>query len=378
MTTTNGSLQDGISRHILTLAPALNRLPDVECAVCITFPEGELSDALRREGVRVYALGAPHGHHWRAFVGFYRAVRDFRPDLFHGSVIPFAAHVVGKFLFPGTPWVSTYHGARCVVKSKSIWAVICGWLGRIVEVRFRKVFYVSRDSMRIDERLGLYSTDVRRLCYNPLDFSRPIPAAGKLRALLGLPEDVPLVGTACRIAAIKRPDLFTRTMCGALGQVSRAQAVIIGEGPSLDAVRRIVAESGMQERIHLLGYRIDASELVADLDCFVMTSEREGMPTALLEAIAVRTPVAFMKVPGGLTDIAEMSEREGPFAVTVPYEDTESLTAGIVRLLGDGDLRRRFADRAFEVCRRTLSVDEAVRRCHAGYLEALEGHALEA
>lgn len=373
MTTTNGTLQDGIARHILTLAPVLNRLPDVECAVCIAFPEGELSEALRKEGVRVYSFGAPHGHHWRAFVGFYRAVRDFKPDLFHGSVIPFAAQIVGKFLFPGTPWVTTYHGARSAVKPKPIGKTVCGWLGRIVAPRFRKVFYVSRDSLRIDERQGLHSADVRRLCYNPFDFSKPVPASGKLRALLGLAEDVPLVGTACRIAAIKRPDLFARTMCGVLGKVARAQAVIIGEGPALDAARRVVAESGMQGRVHFLGYRIDAPELIADLDCFVMTSEREGMPTALLEAIASRTPVAFMKVPGGLTDIAEMSEQEGPFAVVAPYEDTEALTAGIVGLLGDGDLRRRFADRALEACQRTLSVEAAARRCHDGYLEALDG-----
>lgn len=372
MTVTRASLLDGINRHILNVVPELNRQPGIECAVCIVQPEGEFAQALKSKGVKVYSLGAPHGHHWKTFVGFYRAVRDYRPDFMHDAVTCLAERVVAKLFFPRLKWVSTFHGVRCAADVRPPRNPFKRLMCRMLRLDFQKVFYVSPNCMEQDAAFGLYTPERRRVGVNPFDFNRAKAPCGKLRKLIGVAADAPLVGTACRIDRIKRPDLFTEVMCRVLRGNPAAHAVIIGDGPALPQVRDQAAASGVADRFHLLGYRPDVEELDGDLDCFVMTSEREGLPTSLLEAVAADVPVAFMKVPGGLTDIARMSEAQGDFAVVTEFGEVEKLADGILRLLSDGAAGKGRARAAKEACAAEYDMRRAVEQFVAGYREFLE------
>ena len=373
MTTTNGSLQDGINRHILTVLPELNRVDGVECAVCIVNSEGELANGLKDQGVKVYSFDAPHGHHWRAFVGFYRAVRDFKPDLMHDAVTCFAERIVARLFFPQLRWVSTYHGVRCAAGVAPVRNLMKRLMNRLLHLEFLRVFYVSQNCMEVDEGFGLYSSAIRRLGVNPINFKAIEKCQGKLRGMLGLDSDVPLVGTACRIAQIKRPDLFTEVMVRVLKENAQAHAVIMGEGPLLPMVKEMIDKSGVGNRFHLLGYRRDVVELDADLDVFVMTSELEGMPTSVVEAISLDVPVAIMKVPGGLTDIARLNAAKGPFAVVAEHGDVTTMVRGILKVLGDHALRNEYARKARAVCAVEYDVHRAVDQFIVGYREALGG-----
>ena len=62
MTTVNSSLLDGINRHILSIASALNGYNGIEVIVCTTHPRGELHIELEKAGVKTVSLNAPHGH----------------------------------------------------------------------------------------------------------------------------------------------------------------------------------------------------------------------------------------------------------------------------------------------------------------------------
>ena len=81
------------------------------------------------------------------------------------------------------------------------------------------------------------------------------------------------------------------------------------------------------------------------------------MPTALLEAIAARTPIAFFKGGGGLIDLAELNDHHGPFAVTAAMDDCAGLAKGIEEMLLRPEMAEVFADRAFAVGRKVFNVD---------------------
>ena len=217
------------------------------------------------------------------------------------------------------------------------------------------------------------SAKIHRVVYNPIDL-KPIQR-GALRKELGLGQDVPIVGTACRIAAVKRPMAFTEVMVQILRKIPSAHAVVIGAGePALEEeMRKFVTASDVSSRFHFLGARTDAKELIADLDCFVLTSVREGMGRALMEAMSFRVPVAFWKGEGGLMDLAQMNDGERPFAVVEEQGDVQGLVDDIIRILHGGEEVESMRKREIEVCRRHFDLGRIAGQLQGIYEEVVAG-----
>ena len=369
MVTGNGRLLDGINRHVLMVAGGL-QARGVEVAVCTVAAHGELAEALEAKGIRVFALGCETGHDWRLIGRFWKVMRTFRPDVVHGHMSAFFASVVIKFVFPRTPVVETVHTIRGPAQRVYPWGRTAKWwwLRRVLPRKRRSIFV----SQGLLEHAGSPANGV--VIYNPMDFEVPKGQGENLRTVLGVPEGTPVIGTACRIAAQKDPLVFTRVMCAVLRERADVHAVVMGAGlPNLEEeMRSIIAASGVGERFHLLGYRADAPHLSGELDCFVMTSVWEGLPTALLEAVRAKVPIAFMEGKGGLVDLARLNASEGPLAVVVPQGDETGLAQGILQLLAQPEEAKSRAERAYTAARKRYSIELAAEALEALYRRVIE------
>lgn len=359
MLTCNNALQDGINRHILAIAPALNRMPRCQVAVCTTFASGEFNAELEKAGVKTYALGLPHGHSLRTWGRFRRVLHDFRPDVLHAHVIGLMERLYLGIACPRLPIVGTCHGItdyESGVRRRTFRDRVDALLNMVLPGKVRKTIYISH-GVAIAKGCpeGL-------IAYNPVSFDEDEAdrVTNVLKTELGLSADVPIIGTACRVAPPKKPHAFVRVMCEVLKSLPEAHAVVCGTSQDSILMRELkgmVEASGVVGRFHWLGYRKDAPQLTRELNCFVMTSATEGMPTALLEAMAVKTPIAFMRGKGGLVDLDELNEREGPFAVIADSEDYDGLAQGIVGMFQNTSMARRLAQRAFEVGIRHFTIE---------------------
>ena len=74
--------------------------------------------------------------------------------------------------------------------------------------------------------------------------------------------------------------------------------VLLGEGPSLPAAQNQVQSAGLTDRVHFLGWRDDVLQILRAAQLFLLPSRWEGMPHALLEAMACGLPVVAMDVEG--------------------------------------------------------------------------------
>lgn len=119
----------------------------------------------------------------------------------------------------------------------------------------------------------------------------------------------------------------------------------------------------------MLGERLDVADIVSELDIFVLPSLHEGMPNALLEAMAAGIPVVTTGV-GGTVEIVTDEET----GLVVPPADVEELVAALTRLGGDADLRRRLG-RAGQasVLAGFGSLEAEVDALESAFLEALDG-----
>lgn len=349
-------LQDGINRHVQMITRGL-RARGVEVAVCSLSARGELLEALEAEGVRTFSLGGVSGHSWRAVWRFARVLREMRPDVVHLHNPALSVQMALHVLFPRLPVVMTTHTlVTGRAQAHPFGPQAKRWWRGLLEMRLRRWIFVSQGQM---EYAGNPPNGV--VICNPMSFVPFEPGPVRLPELVGVPEGTPLIGTVGRMDWQKNPQSYSRVMCAVLRERADMHAVVIGSGPKRDTEesKAIVAANGVADRFHFLGYRPDAATLVGDLNCFVMTSVWEGLPTSLLEAVRAKVPIAFMEGKGGLVDLARLNKTEGPLAVVAPQGDEAGLAQGILRLLAQPEEAKARAERAYTVARQNYALEPA-------------------
>jgi glycosyltransferase involved in cell wall biosynthesis len=166
-------------------------------------------------------------------------------------------------------------------------------------------------------------------------------AANDLRAELGIPRDVGLIGFVGHLIAQKRPDraLDVLTAMHHLGE--QAHLVVAGDGPLRNRFELDVAERGLADFVHVLGHRNDIPQILAAIDVFILTSDSEGLPGVLIEAQMAGCPVVTVPV-GGVRDLVD----DGETGIVTDDLDPEELARRVVELLRDRQLRVRLGERA--------------------------------
>jgi glycosyltransferase involved in cell wall biosynthesis len=207
--------------------------------------------------------------------------------------------------------------------------------------------HVAAVSRALCDEVGALGVDAERrsLLLNGVDgdvFRRQVEAAAApLRVRRRVPVERFVIGTAGRLTEEKRhADLIRATH--ALLQEGRDVALwIAGEGAEHPRLEALIGRLALADRVVLLGFLEDAREFYAASDLFVLSSVREGLPNALLEAMAMGLPVVAANVDGVPEVVCD-----GENGLLYEAEDVGALTAQLRRLLDDPALRSRLAQAA--------------------------------
>ena len=159
---------------------------------------------------------------------------------------------------------------------------------------------------------------------NGIDLSRFAPspeARAAARAELGLPAGAFVVGTVGRLVREKNQAALVRAMAPLLS--SSVRLVVAGDGAERATVERAVAALGDKASfVSLLGARGDTPRIYAALDVFALSSDSEGLPLVIIEAMASALPVVSTAV-GGIAAVVV----EGETGALVPAGDVNALSA---------------------------------------------------
>jgi glycosyltransferase involved in cell wall biosynthesis len=196
--------------------------------------------------------------------------------------------------------------------------------------------------------------------------------SGAVRGELGIPADAFVIGCVARLARQKRFDRLLRAITRIPQPV---HCIIAGEGEELEPARALSAELGIADRVHLPGFRADVGDVLDAMDLFVVSSDREGLANAMLEAMAFGLPAVSTDVSGAreALDAAPGEPRAG----LVTGFDEGELAEAIGTMLRDGDARRAMGEAARARAERRFGVErfldewerlleDGVRRGRAG------------
>ena len=181
------------------------------------------------------------------------------------------------------------------------------------------------------------------------------------RRELGVSDSDILVGTVGNVRPQKRyPDLLAAARL-AMDADASVRFAAAGSGSDEPEIVRLHGELGLGDRFRFLGYVEDAARFLSACDLFVLASEYEGLPVALMEALALGLPVVATAVPGIAGEV-----RDGIEASLVPVGRPDLLADAIVSLAGAPGKRAERAEASRARAER-YDLDDAVRRLEGLY-----------
>lgn len=185
----------------------------------------------------------------------------------------------------------------------------------------------------------------------------------RVRAELKVGDDEVLVG----IVANLRPEKGYPDLLRAAGRLVAAGApvrfVALGQGRLDGELRRLHAELQLGDSFRFLGYRSDAVQVMSGIDVFTLSSRHEGLPVALMDALAMGLPVVCTTV-GGIPEAVT----DGVDGLLVPPGQPDALAAALSKVAADAGLRARMAQAA-EVRGAFFDIRRAVRELEETYRE---------
>lgn len=288
-----------------------------------------------------------------------RKLREFQPDIIHshsGTILPSS---VSRLLLRSPRLIFTDHG-------------------RYPEPRW--VSYVERACLTqvdryvaVAEELARYVQGYLAMAEPPLVIPNGIdqrpysgPAATSREALRAeweiAPEEVLLMSVG-RLAPVKNHSFLLRGLAEAARTRPEIRLALVGDGSLEPELRAECRQLGLDPRVRWLGFRKDIADCLRAADLFVMSSDSEGLPLVLLEAMAAGLPIVSTEV-GGIPTALEGS------GLLVPPRDVPRLAAAITALAGD-PARRRALGQAAQQRSALYSIEAVGERYITLYREVL-------
>jgi glycosyltransferase involved in cell wall biosynthesis len=225
------------------------------------------------------------------------------------------------------------------------------------------VIAISEAQLPRLQRLGYRSAMIRIV---PNGVEDPVVArpAHEVRESLGVNSSEILALLVAALRPEKRAELFVAAVRRAHAADPRVRGVVAGGGPELERVR---VSAGTDRVVQVLGPRADVPDLMSAADLVCLSSDAEGVPMVILEAMALGRPAVATHV-GGVSE-AVVHEETG---LLVPTGDEPAFAAALLRLATDSELRLRLGEKARERQRERFDLDRMVEGYEQAFAAALE------
>jgi glycosyltransferase involved in cell wall biosynthesis/protein-tyrosine-phosphatase len=349
----SADLWAGAEVQVATTVSYLVARPDMHVSA-VLLNEGRLADELRRLGVHVAVVDESRNSSLRILAFLVRFLRDHDFDLVHTHRNKDTVLGTLAAKLAGVPHVvRTVHGLREPLKAWQ-WAKYCAYdaLDKAALWCFAdRIIAVSWNMAEILGRSGYKPAAITPI-HNGLDLRRVKPARSRdaVRRELGVDPGALLIGTVGRLSPVKGHADLLRAARLILEREPAARFLIVGGGPLHDELVALAAELGIERECIFAGPRADVYDLMAALDIFVLPSLDEGIPMAVLEAMALGRPVVATRV-GGLPEII----REGETGLLVTPRRERELAEACLELASHPDRARAFGARARRVVEEEFS-----------------------
>lgn len=360
----SGDLWAGAENQLHNMVLAMHRTGDVDIDV-VLLNEGLLADRLRQAGVPVTVFLESQLGARQLFTKIRRHLAARRTQVLHTH--RYKENVLGALaaaLVPGTRSTRTLHGAPEF--SARIWQLrqkvpqVLDWLA----ARFMQ-FPVVCVSSELRDRCA-QSLPARRLRVVPngVDFEALHQAATRpIGALPGRREF--RIGFFGRLTSVKRVDVILE-IAASLEQKAPGQfaTYLFGEGPLRSELEDKARQLKLDESVHFMGFVSEPAPWLAAMNALLITSDHEGLPMIVLEAMGLGVPVIAHAV-GAIPDVLG----GGTLGTLIPNQEPSRYADAAITLRDSPELTRAQTSRASQHVANLYSAERTVQEYISIYQE---------
>jgi len=252
--------------------------------------------------------------------------------------------------------------------------VVDGWTARHLTAHFHAVTRAVKKAAVRDLRIPAERITVIERGRDPARLGVPTPVRReRARKRLGLSGHDEVLVTVGRQEFQKGQRYLIEAMVELSRLRPRAVLLIAGrQGHASEELQRLWRETELGDRVRFLGHVEDVPEVLAAGEIFVFASLYEGLPGALIEAMAAGLPIVA-------TDIDATREvlEPGRNSILVPSASIHQLAGAVLRLLCEEETRRVFGTRSRSMFEERFTLDGSVRRMLAMYERVVAGRSRE-
>ncbi len=301
-----------------------------------------------------------------------RMIAKLKPDIVHAHMIASPAVIA----LASSAWT----GARSIVK-----AACSGEYGDVATSRRTWLgHHKLRWAVRKMDRIICISQEIRKEMLsagaspaglvdipNAVDTERfrPLAEGREKESLKSRLNLVPgrWILYAARLTRQKRPDVLIEAFRRCATQLADWRLLLLGDGPERPRLQALIAQGGLEDRVVVAGNVSHPEDYYRASDLFVLSSEAEGLPNSLMEAMASGLPCIASRI-GGATDLLQ-EEQSG---LLVPAGDAAALALAINRIAGNPLLARKMGDNARRRIEDLCALPTVARRYKDLYVELLK------
>lgn len=347
----------GCERDLAKLAKTLDRaqfFPHVGCF----HSEGLRADELRAAGVPIVRFPVRSFQSFSAIGGarqMGRYLREHRIKLVHCFDVPTVIFGVPTAYWNHMPAiVSAQLGEREL--HPKIHHKLLRMTDHLADVvvansRFIQQYLINRERVPAEHTY---------LCYNGVETSIFYPEAEPKPPALA--EASLVIGTVCALRPEKRLDLLLKAFAQVRSLLPGMKLLVVGSGPVLPQLEALRDELGIASDCVFEPSQTEVAPWLRALDIYVMSSETESFPNALLEAMACGCAVIGSRV-GGIPELIT----DAVSGLLFESKNVEDLAAALGKLILEPELRRRLAERAADLAHDTFSMEINARRNESLY-----------
>ena len=369
----SGDLWAGAEVQLFTLAKTLNNQQSVNINV-VLLNHGILEQKLINNGINVIVLDEAKLNGFQILWQLIRTTHNIKPDVIHTHRIK--ENILGSIsaLFNNIPAVRTAHGAP---EHKPAWSHIpkrliffIDWVcGRFLQ---KKIIAVSQDLAEILQKS--FPANKIMVIENGIDLTSLANTVASVK-----PGHVKLdiepgtssfrIGIAGRLVPVKRVDIFIKAAAELLNTHPELNTSfhIFGDGPLRAELVTLNQKLNTEKITHFEGHCENIHQELADLDILLITSDHEGLPMILLEAMALKTAVIAHAV-GGIPTVLD----QGECGVLVSEHQPSAYAEAIYQLMNHTDNRKNFIDKAVNQVTTFYSNEQNASSYHTVYWHLIQ------
>ena len=359
----------GAQRQLLELVRHLDP-HEFHVVVCPIWPLKNLEPDYVQTGVEVTQIYKRHRYDFTVAFRLAQKMRQFKPDIVHTWL--FTGGLWGRLaaILANAPIIVV--GERTMLPDQKypiyFWPInkILGhWTDQItVNCQFGMDIFYNKGFKKAKLHLIHNGVDTERFRWN---VNTPSIRTA-MREKLGIAENMPVVSMVGRLTEQKGQEVFLKAIKIVIESGTDVRCLLIGDGEDREKLRAFSASLNITDKVLWLGKRMDIPELLSASDIFVLSSNWEGMPNVILEAMASELPVVATNVPG----TAELL-LDGITGFLVSIGDSDALAERLLILTRDPGLGKCMGKAGRDFCEKEFSLEQMVTNTSALYGRLVEG-----